>query len=117
MQMHLLSTRQILQFRLRVEGDKSSSTFYDKFGNTVISATSNLWNNIQIVRTYIPEYNVPNPVSLMTRYLDFETLHYCFGHAYHEVIHHVLNNAEYTKKICFLTQNCSCYSYTLENMH
>jgi len=115
--MYLLSTRQIFQFQLRVAGDKSSSTFYDKSGNTVISATSNLWDNIQIVRTHILKHNILNPVSFMTRYLDFETLHHCFGHAYHEVIHHVLDNAEYTKKICFLIQNCICYSYTLENIY
>ena len=116
-QIHLLSTRQVLQFQLRVEGNESSSTFYDKSGDTVISATSNLWDNIQIVRTHILEHNIPNSMSLMTRYLDFETLHYCFGHAYHEVIHHVLDSTEYIKKICFPTQNCICYSYTLENMH
>jgi len=40
--MYFLSTRQILQSRLRVEDDKSSSTFYDKFGDTVLLATPNL---------------------------------------------------------------------------
>jgi len=69
------------------------------------------------MKTYILKYNVSNSVNLMMRYVDFETLHHCFGHAYHEVIYYVLDNAEYTKKICFPTQNCMCYSYTLENIH
>ena len=39
MQMHLLSTRQILQSGLRVEGNKSGSTFHNKSGDAVLSAT------------------------------------------------------------------------------
>ena len=42
MQMCLLSTRQILQSGLRVEGNKSSSTFCDKSGDAVQAATPNL---------------------------------------------------------------------------
>ena len=42
MQMYLLSTEQILQSGLRVKGNKSSSTFCDKFGDTILLATSNL---------------------------------------------------------------------------
>jgi len=38
MQIHLLSTGQILQFRLRVEGNESSFTFCDKSGDTVLLA-------------------------------------------------------------------------------
>ena len=45
-QMCLLSTRQIFQSRLRVEGNKSSFTFYDKSGNAVLLVTPNLWDNI-----------------------------------------------------------------------
>ena len=56
-----------------MEGDKSSSTFCDKSGDAVLLATPNLWDNIQIVRTYILKYNVPNSVSLVTRHLNFET--------------------------------------------
>jgi len=40
--MYLLSTRQILQSGLRVEDDKSSSTFCDKSGDAVLLATPNL---------------------------------------------------------------------------
>ena len=42
MQMYFLSTGQILQFGLKVEGDKSDSTFHDKSSDAVSSATSNL---------------------------------------------------------------------------
>ena len=41
-QMCLLSTRQILQSGLRVEGNKSSSTFCDNSGDAVLLATPNL---------------------------------------------------------------------------
>ena len=80
MQMCLLSTEQIFQSGLRVKDNKSGSTFCDKSGNAVSSATPNLWGNIQIVRTCILKHNVSNPMSLVIRHLDFETLHCCFGH-------------------------------------
>ena len=60
--MHLLSTRQILQSGLRVEDNKSDSTFCDKSVNPILLATPNLWGNIQIVRTYILKYDVLNSV-------------------------------------------------------
>jgi len=44
--MCLLSTGQILQSGLRVEGDKSGSTFCDKSGDAILLATPNLWGNI-----------------------------------------------------------------------
>ncbi len=62
--MHLFSTRQILQFELRVEDNKISSTFYNKSNDAVLLATPNLWSNIQIVKTCILEHNVFNPMSL-----------------------------------------------------
>jgi len=62
---------QILQSELRVEDNKNGSTCHDKSGNAILLAISNLWSNIQIVRTYILKHNVPNFVSLVTRYLDF----------------------------------------------
>ena len=55
MQIYLLSTRQILQFGLRVKDDKSSFTFCNKSGDTVLLATSNSWDNIQIVKTHIED--------------------------------------------------------------
>jgi len=56
--MYFLSTRQILQSGLRVEGNKSSFTFCDKSGNTVLLATSNPWSNVQIMRTCILKHNI-----------------------------------------------------------
>ena len=56
-------------------------------------------------------------MNLVTRHLDFETLHCYFGHASDEVIHHILDNVEDAKKICFPTQKHVCYSCTLEEMH
>jgi len=44
--MYLLFTRQIIQSGLRVKGNKSGSTFCDKFGNAILLATSNFWDNI-----------------------------------------------------------------------
>ena len=41
-QMCFLSTKQILQSRLRVEDNKSSSTFYDKSGDAILLAITNL---------------------------------------------------------------------------
>ena len=102
MQICFLSTRQILQSELRVEGNKSF-TFYGKSGNAILLTTPNLWSNIQIIRTYILKYNVPNSVSLTTRHPDFETLHCYFGHASDKIIYHVLDNVKNTKKIHFST--------------
>ena len=45
-QMCLFSTGQILQSRLRVEGNKSDFTFCDKSGDAVLLAIPNLWRNI-----------------------------------------------------------------------
>ena len=104
MQMYLLSTGQISQSGLRVKGDKSNSTFCDKSNDTILSATSNLWRNIQIIRTHILKYDISNSVILVTRHLDFETLHHCFGHICDEVMHHILDNIEDAKKICFPIQ-------------
>jgi len=86
MQICLLSTGQILQSGLRVEGNKSGFTFCDKSGNTVLLATPNLWGNIQIIRTHILKHDDPNPISLITRHLDFETLHHHFGHTSDKVM-------------------------------
>jgi len=117
MQMCFLSTRQILQSELRVEGDKSGSTFCNKSGDAVLLAIPNLWGNIQIVRAHILKHNVPNPVSFITRYLDFKTLHCHFGYASDEIMCHVLNNIEDMKKICFPTQKCVCYSCILGKIY
>ena len=117
MQMHLLSTGQILQFGLRVEDNKSGSTFHDKSSNAILSDTPNLQNNIQIVRTCILKHNVPNSVSLVIKYLNFENLYHYFGHISDEIIHHVLNNIKDTKKTYFPTHKYICYSCTLGKIY
>ena len=117
MQIYLFSTRQILQSGLRVEGNKIDSTFCNKAGNAILSATPNLWGNIQIVRTHILKHDVPNLVSLAIRYLNFEILHHHFGYTSDEVMCHVLNNVEDVKKIHFPIQKCVCYGCTLGKIY
>jgi len=53
-------------------------------------------------------------MSLVTRHLDFETLHHHFGHASNEVMCHVLNNVKDAKKICFQHRNISAMVALLE---
>jgi len=103
--MCLLSTQiwQILQSGLKVEGNKSGSTFCNKSGNAVLLATPNLWGNIQIVKNCILKHNISNFMGSATRYLDFETLHYHFEYGSDEVMCYVLDNVENTKKIYFPT--------------
>ena len=117
MQMYLLSTRQNFQYRLRVENNKESSNFHDKFNNTVLLATANLWGNIQIVGTYILKYNVFNLVSFAIKYLDFETLDCCFMHISDKIIYYVLNDVEDMKKIYFPIQKHICYNYTFGKIY
>ena len=84
---------------MKVEGNKRGFTFCDKSGDIILLATPNLWNNIQIVRTYILRHNVFNSISLMTKYLDFETLYYTSD----KVMCHIIDNVEDIRKICFPT--------------
>ena len=56
-------------------------------------------------------------MSLVTKHLDFETLHHYFGHTSDEVICHVLNNVEDAKKIHFPIQKHVCHNYTLKKMY
>jgi len=88
-----------------------------KSSNVVLSATSNFWSNIQIVRTHIFKHNILNSVSFTTRYLDFGILYCFFRHISDEVMYFVLNNVENSKKIHFSTQKYICYSCTLRKMH
>jgi len=88
-----------------------SSTFYDLSGDAVLSALPNLWGNIQVVRTCIIKNNIPNLVSLVTKYLDYETIHCQLGHISDKAMRHISNNAESAKKICFPNKKhiyCSC---------
>jgi len=85
--------------------------------NIILSATSNFWDNIQIVKTYIFKYNILNSVSFIARYLDIRILYCCFRHISDKVMYSVLNNVEDTKKIHFSTQKYICYSCTLRKVH
>ena len=100
-----------------MEGNKSGSTFCDKSDDAVLSATPNFWGNIQIIRTHILKHNILNSVSLVTKNLDFETLHHHFGHASDKVMHHVFDNVEDVKKIHFPIQKHVCHSCTLGKIH
>ena len=42
MKIHFFPTRQIFQSELRVKGNRSGFTFYNRFGNAVLLATLNL---------------------------------------------------------------------------
>jgi len=111
MTMHLLSTRQLLQSGLSIEGTMDGSTFCDSFGDTVLSTLSNLWESIQVMRTCIIKNNVPNLVSLVTRHLDYKTIHYHLGHISNEAMRHSSDNVEGAEKIYFLNKKhvyCGC---------
>ena len=111
MTMHFLSTRQLLQSGLSIEGTMDGSTFCDSSGDAVLSALPNLWGSIQVMRTCIIKNNVPNLVSLVTRHPDYETIHHHLGHISDEAMRHSSDNIEGAKKICFLNKKyvyCSC---------
>ena len=75
MTMHLLSIGQLFQSGLSIEGIMDGLTFCDSSGDAVLFALPNLWESIQVVRTCIIKNNVSNPVSLVTRHPDYETIH------------------------------------------
>jgi len=91
MTMCLLSTGQLLQSGLSVKGTVDSSTFCDLSGDAVLCALPNYWGSIQVVQTCIIKNNVSNPVSLVARHLDYNTIHCRLGHASDEVMRHVLD--------------------------
>jgi len=117
MTMHLLSTRQLLQSGLSIEGTIDGSTFRDSSGDAVLSALPNLWGNIQVVRTCIIKNNVPNPVSLVTRHPDYETIHHCLGHISDEAMRHISDNVEGAEKICFPNKKHICRSCALGKLN
>jgi len=106
-----LSTGQLLQSKLSIESTMDGSTFCDLSGDTVLSALPNLWESTQVVRTCIIKNNVSNPISLVTRHPDYETIHHCLGHISDEAMKHVSDNVEGTEKICFPNKKhvyCGC---------
>ena len=94
-----------------------SSIFRDSSGDAVLSALPNLWGSIQVVRTCIIKNNVPNPVSLVTRHPDYETIHRRLGHISDEAMRHVLDNVEGAKKVCFPNKKHVCRGCTLGKLH
>ena len=117
MTMHLLSTEQLLQFGLSIEDTMDGSIFHDLSGDAVLSILPNLWGSIQVVRTCIIKNNVPNPMSLVTRYLDYETIHCQLGHISNEAIRHISGNIEDAEKICFPNKKHICCDCTLGKLH
>ena len=115
--MCLLSTGQLLQSGLSIEGTMDGSTFCDSSGDAVLSALPNLWGSIQVVRTCIIKNNVANPVSLVIRHLDYETIHCQLGHISDEAMRHISDNVEGAEKICFPNKKHVCHGYTLEKLH
>jgi len=117
MTMRFLSTGQLLQSGLSIEGTMDGSTFHDLSGDAILSVLSNLWGSIQVVRTYIIKNNVPNPMSLVTRHPDYETVYCQLGHISDEAIRHISDNTEGTKKICFPNKKHIYYSCALGKLH
>ena len=117
MTMYLLFTGQLLQSRLSIEGTMDSSTFCDSSDNGVLSVLPNLWKSIQVVRTCIIKNNVPNPISLVTRYPDYETIHCWLRHISDEAMRHISDNVEDSKKICFPNKKHIYHGCTLGKPH
>jgi len=69
------------------------------------------------VRTCIIKNNVPNPVSLVTRYPDYETIYRQLGHISDEAMRHVPDNVEGAEKVCFPNKKHVCRSCTLGKLH
>jgi len=115
--MCLLSTGQLLQSGLSIEGTMDGSTFCDSSGDAVLSALPNLWESIQVVRTCIIKNNVPNPVSLVIRHPDYETIYHCLGHISNEAMRYILDNVEGAEKICFSNKKHVCRGCALGKLH
>ena len=93
------------------------STFHDLSSNAVLFALPNLWESIQVVRTCIIKNNVPNPMSLVTRHPDYETIHRCLGHISDEAMRYISDNVEGAEKICFPNKKHVCHGCALGKLH
>ena len=96
---------------MRVEDNKGRSIFYDKSGDTVLLATTNVWDNIKIVETYIVKYNVSNLMNIVIRYLDVETLDCSFRDTSEKIIYDVVEDV---KKNYFPTKSITSIITHLE---
>ena len=99
---------------MRVEDNKGRSTFYDKSCNTVLLATTNVWDNIEIVKIYIVKYNL---ISVVIRYLDIEILDCCFRDTSDKIIYDVAEDVEDVKKNYFPTKKHNWYNYTFGKIY
>jgi len=115
--MCFLSTGQLLQSGLSIEDTMDGSTFCNSSGDTVLSALPNLWGSIQVVRICIIKNNVHNPMSLVTRHPDYETIHCQLGHISDEAIRHISDNVEGAEKICFPNKKYVCCGCALGKLH
>jgi len=115
--MCLLSIGQLLQSGSSIEGTIDGSTFCDSSGDAVLSALPNLWGSIQVVRTCIIKNNVPNPVSLVIRHPDYETIYCWLGHISDGAMRHISDNVEGAEKICFPNKKHICHSCALGKLH
>ena len=95
----------------------NGSTFRDSSGDAVLSALPNLWGSTQVVRTYIIKNNVPNPMSLVTRHPDYETIHHHLRHISDKAMRHISDNVEGAEKICFPNKKHICRSCALGKLH
>jgi len=102
---------------LSIEGTIDGSIFRDSSGDAVLSVLPNLWGSIQVVRTCIIKNNVPNPVSLVTRHLDYETIHRRLGHISDEAMRHVPDNVEGAEKVCFSNKKHVCRGCALGKLY
>jgi len=69
------------------------------------------------MRTCIIKNNVPNPVSLVTRHPDYETIHCRLGHISDEAMRHISDNVEDTEKICFPNKKYVCCGCALGKLY
>jgi len=93
------------------------STFHDSSGDAVLSALPNLWGSIQVVRTCIIKNNISNPVSLVTRHPDYETIHCHLRHISDKAMRHISDNIEGAEKICFSNKKHVCYGCALGKLY
>jgi len=59
----------------------------------------------------------PNPVSLVTRHPDYETIHCQLGHISDKAMRHILDNVEGAEKICFPNKEHICHGCALGKLH
>ena len=69
------------------------------------------------MRICIIKNSVPNPMSLVTRHLDYKTIYHQLGHISDEAMGHVPNSIEDAEKICFPNKKHICCGCALEKLY